>query len=322
MLGYFVWYPWQLARKGFRLPLQDTQIPPDRLQRMDLNRIKSAGEIFADVFIWYKQHLQHIGGTALVMSSLYCLLAFPFANELPANVFEYQAQLFGGVFQIDQFFVNVEAPLLPFVNILVLSIGVVAIYGRMKRYLGTEETPIVALTIGQLLSYFLKAAIISGGLVLLLASNAWYTFFLFMLFSPMILVWAFVMYQENLGPLLALQRSLQLINGNLGRLIGLFALLLSISLLFFMIMDSSFVWFYFELISWNLPFEQAVLDQIGAVIITFVNVFVLSLMFSFILIGIGLLYFSLIEIKEAPGLLDKIRLIGLGKQIQGIDKEN
>ncbi len=321
VLGYFVWYPRLMARRGFKLPLRDTELRPDTFQRIALDRIKPAGEVFAEVFILCKRHLQYVAGVAFAMAAIYCLMAFPFANELPAIVFNYKAYFLGTLFHLDQFFINEEAPFLLLAIVAIFTICIYYLYPRLTGYLA-EDYPHGTIVLKSRLHHFLTSFVTAMLLALLIVSNSWYTLISFMLVAPILLLWAFVMLKEKAKPILGFQRTLYLVSGAYGRLLGLFALLFSVSMLFFAIMDTSFVWFYFELISWNLPFEQELLDQIGAVIITFVNIFVLSLIFIFILIGIALSYFNLLEIKEASGLLQKIQAIGLGKQIQGIDKEN
>jgi len=114
---------------------------------------------------------------------------------------------------------------------------------------------------------------------------------------------------------------MQLLSGSYGRSLGLFVMLMILGMLFYSILDSSILWFFVDFIGWNFSFEGDGKEQMTTILVTFIAMVILLLVVPVWLLGMGILYFTLIEINEAPSIKEKIKYIGLRKNIQGIAKE-
>ena len=158
--------------------------------------------------------------------------------------------------------------------------------------------------------------------MLLFQTNDWYTFFLILLFGPLPVLWIYTMMIEDKGLVQGMRRLVALSSQNLGRILGLFVLLLLIAFLFFSITDTMLLSFYLDLVNWIIYFDQETMEQLSIVLLTFTTMFVFHLVFTLLLIGLGLLYHTLVEIKEANYLKDKIQSIGTSNKIKGLERES
>ncbi|MEM1321461.1 MAG: stage II sporulation protein M, partial [Bacteroidota bacterium] len=320
VLVYFVWYPVYKARRGFQKTIRDTELPPNSNFKIDFTRIKTSGEIFAEIFILYRNHFKSLLLASLLAGLLYCGWAFGLGLEDVSTIFYYSSVMFSSSENIDQFFVNDSVPLLPILNMLVFSIVTWATYNIVRKEAtaaGMEgnETPL------GILSFFTTLLAVAV-FQLIMMTNDWYTVFLFFFGVPIVLTWGYVMYWEKNALPSSMVRTFQLLGVRYGSFIGLFFLLLSVGFLFYTFMDTTLLWFYFELIGWNLSLEQEALDKVGAVVLTFVSITVICLVYNMLVLGLCLFYYSLREIKEANSLFARIPTIGGGKRIQGMEKES
>ena len=121
VVGYFVIYPVMKARKGFVKPVRDTELPPDDMQNMSFDRIKTSGEIFADIFVFYKKILREILWVALIAGLAFCAFSFFTSLEETGALFSHPNYLFGAITVIDQYFINDALAFLPVTNVLIFT---------------------------------------------------------------------------------------------------------------------------------------------------------------------------------------------------------
>ena len=96
---------------------------------------------------------------------------------------------------------------------------------------------------------------------------------------------------------------------------------LLVGLLFYSLVNTTLAWFYLDLFSWIIQLPDEQMATLSTIVLTFISVSVLYLVLGMALAGGGLLYYSLLEIQEAPRLRDNIHQIGIQKRIQGLEKE-
>ena len=314
VLLYFVWYPRHKARKGFREAIRDTHINADTGQWINFSQIKSSGEIFSDVFVFFRKYAGRIVLAALLTALLYSAAVFLTGTTPPAEQFVFMNQAFGTATALSQFFINETIPLLPLINTLCFSIMAYLIF----RTLILEEQDKLQdnITLG-----FLKMLIPMGALQLLIFTNDWYTVFLTLGLLPMPVLWAYSSLREGINPASALVRGASLIGQSFSKALGLFLILMLVGFLAFSLADSTLAWFYLDLVTWVVLLEESAMQQFSTVFLTFITVFILYLVFAIILIGGGMLYYSLLEIREAPALMDRIEQIGLRRSIKGMEQE-
>ncbi len=324
VLGYFVWYPKELAKKGFKNKISESKIPPNTRQYIQFNRIKAMGEIFSDTFVFYKKYLVKIGLFSFITTILFCGVVFLSNFRSPSELFVFDSvgiSIGLIINQLKQFFTNDQIMVLPFMNVLLYSAITFILYTLLvKEEAKQKKEEIKQKTKIQHLSNFLQSSVI----IILLMTVIYFapSFAIFVvLLMPCFLLWAYIMYREQKNIIGALGRTVYLIQSNLGRMFSLFSSLLMIGLFFYSFVDSFLFWFYIEVISWNLSLEQETLDQLVIVLLTFSRVLVICLVYSMMAIGIGLIYYTLLEIKEAPDLKERIKKIGQGRRIQGLERE-
>ena len=324
VLMYFVWLPVKRGREGLEVKkLSEGRLPPTGNRKIDFSRIKTSGELFSDSFIFYGKYLKELGGVAFLGSIFYGLFNFNLTSDLPNEIFKFPAQAFGTLSVVDQFFLNESLPFLFFINTLVFSALTFMSYTLMVR---ESNDGMVAFEKGNGSVYyllnFLKVLFVVALMNLIIWYQAWFTFLAIPFLVPVLMLWGYVMFKENIGILSGMQRTIFLLSGAFGKLIGVFMLLLSIGFLFFLITDTSLIWFYIQFVSMNLALEQDSMNQFTIVSLTFIAMLVLYLIYPLITNGIGLLYSSLLEIQEAPDLKERIQNIGQTKMVQGMVKES
>ncbi|MFT6936364.1 MAG: putative membrane protein SpoIIM required for sporulation, partial [Saprospiraceae bacterium] len=84
VLAYYVVYPYRKGKRGFVSDLQETKLPPTKSEEINFYRIKSNGEIFTDVFIFYRKYFKQISGIAVASSLAYVsILLGMFGTSMP-----------------------------------------------------------------------------------------------------------------------------------------------------------------------------------------------------------------------------------------------
>ncbi len=316
ILGYFVVFPVLKARKGFRRQVKDTRLPPDALQKIDYNRINSSSEIFSATFIFFKKYLRQIGLTSIAAGTIYCFITFVLTGNQSTELFSHPDELFGGLSVIGQYFFQDSLPLLPILNILIFSFVVYIPATLMVK----DAEPEFEKWINRIITFF-KILIPLTLVQLIMMTNDWYTLFLFFFAVPLLILWAYIIIWERGGIIQSLGRTFSLAGNNFGRVLSLFFIFYLTGILFYTFIDTGLLWFYFDVIGWNFSLDKATMDQFLSFLLAFTSIFFISLIFSMMVIGQSLQYYTLLEIEEAPSLKEKIKYIGREKRIQGMEAE-
>ncbi len=319
VIGYFVIYPVMKARQGFKQPVRDTELPPDDKQNINFDRVKSPGEIFSDIFVFYKKVLREVLLAASAAGILFCIFAYFTAQEELDRLFSHPNELFGALSVVDQYFYKDSLPFLPIANVLLLTVVVFVPLTYLIKLADRQRFVEKNWTFYTL--NYLKMLIPISLTSLIVMTGSWYTFLLFTFLTPLLFLWAFVNYFEEVNIFQGLGKTFSLISGNFGILIGLYILLVLIGILFYAFIDTVLLWFFFDMIGWNLSLEQTAMDKVLSMLLAFTSIFFISLVYVIMAIGGGLAYFTLLEIEEAPSLKERIKYIGKRKRIQGLEAE-
>ncbi len=318
VIGYFVIFPVLKARKGFKKKIKDTKLPPDALQKIDFDRINNSSEIFSTTFIFFKKYLRQIGLTAIAAGLLFCLATFSTFNGENIKLFSHLDVIFGGLGMIGQYFIHESIPLLPIFNIFIFSlvayIPITLIVNEADPESENEKWHFHVFN-------YLKILVPISLFQFIMMTDSWYTFFLTYFILPVLLLWVYVIVWERSGIFQSLGRAFSLVSNNFGRIISLFFIYYLTGILFYTFIDTGLLWFYFDVIGWNFSLDKEAMDQFLSVLLAFTSIFFISLIFSMMVIGQSLQYFTLLEIEEAPGLKEKIKYIGGSKHIQGMEAE-
>lgn len=310
---YFVWYPYSKARAGFTSPLRDAHIPADSELEVNLEVVKSNGDIFSDAFTLAKKYAGPLLGGAGLIGLAYAAAVFPLAGVPPADLFLFPRKLISVFDTLPAFFVNEQLPYLPIVGIG-LFIAIFAVAFRVFDKASDSQRHFEAMDVLRLLPA-------ATALYFIFFANDWYSFFLLLFLGQLAVLWAYIGYRERIHAAMAFSRLFQLLGDKYGRSVGLSLLMLLVSILFFSITDSSLLWLYLEVVTWVVHLPEAAMAQFSAVFLTVLHIFMFGFLFMLYVMGCGLFYHSQLEIQEAPALLQKIQSIGTSRSIRGLEKE-
>lgn len=320
VLLYFVWYPIQKARAGFKPAFKTNKLPPDRTQGIDFSSIKSVGAVFSDIFILYRKYFAPIALLCFGATLFYVLAVFLLATDSPAEVFYYPWGSFGTISVVGNFFINNQIILLPAIAILSFAVTTFGVHTLVLKEANLTVQEQFQFELKSEAFSFFKTLFGVGALYLVLWTGTW-AFLLMIFIFPMILLWIYVMYEEKSNLFHGLMRTFELLTGRYTQAFVLMFTLMLIGVLFYSILDTSVAWLYFEMMGWLFHYEQAVMDNISSVLLTFLSMFALQFIFVILLLGFSLFYYSLLEIKEALSLYKKIESFGVQRRIQGLDRE-
>lgn len=318
VLWYFVAYPRQRALSAGVAPDEREDVPPNSALRIAFDRIKSAGEIFADVFVFFKKHAGKVAVMAGAAAAVYTTMVFAMTGVRPSELFSFPTRTFGTLSVVDQFFVNEHLPGLPLLNLVIFA-GLTVGLGFL---LLQEHDPSRRRSWRQ---YVAAGMNVSAGLALmqiLLWTNDWYTVLFIILFFPVPLLLNYVVLEEKVNLWTAIRRTSFLLEGNYGRLLSVFLTLFLVGLLFFSLIDTAVLWAFIDLVSWVVQLEPGVMNEFSIILLTGLTLFFFYMMVALLLTGIGLFYYSLCEIQEAGHLLDRVRQLRAKEQIRGMEKES
>jgi hypothetical protein len=319
VLWYFVWLPWHKTRTGaFRQPVHDKELPPDKAQAIDFNAIKNAGEVLSDTFSVVFRHPKTTLGGLLGVTALFMGWAFGFSTEQAGSTFYFSEIPLGVLSGSGDFFGGAPAPMLYYVQIVLLTVLCVAGFRAMEQEMDLAERPlfprwrmaIAALPLALLMPLFI---------LFLRAENGVLAWLLGMAAYPLLALWAAVIYFENLNPITALIRTFRLVQWGPALLLGLMTV--NLTLLFFLFLDTPIWQMTLQLFSWLVPPGEGAMAVFSTAATTCVASVLLYLFFLMITLGGALQYFSCREIADAASLQQGIEKVGMARQIRGLARE-
>lgn len=322
VLAYFVFYPLYKARVGFKKPLEDTKVLPSQSTVITFGPIKSSGQIFADIFTFFKKHLGKINALVISTSFLYCLMVFLIPSSSPTELFRYPAgysgidRILNSLSVIDQFFINEQVGrlLLFLVNIVVYTLLSLFIYRMLLKENKGEQPKFSALIV---FNTILGVCLLQG----IFQINTWFAIFLILPLMPIPLLWIYVSMREGLNLWNGFSKTFSLMRRNYSRILGLFTILFFIGLSLFALTDTVLIDFFLNMVTWIVYLEEEAMNQFSIVLFTFMKMYIIHLVYTLLLLGSGFLFYTLNEIKEASNLKEKILSIGSTKRIKGLEKE-
>jgi uncharacterized membrane protein SpoIIM required for sporulation len=323
VLIYFVWYPRLKARIGFDTEDHDGRVPPDQPQNVNFKIPKTAGIIFADIFVLFRKYGWRIFQVSLGATAFFATAVFLLSPIAPAALFQYPYDFFASMYNVGQFFYDPEVWVVTLVGWLMLSM---LFYGVQRQVLleSVGKAP-------HSWSAFFRVALGTAVLLLVFLSNIWvdvrnswfwYNVGLILFVVPALLLWIVGLQQPDKGVFKSLSHAIALVRQKYSQSLILMLILFFLGFLFISISDSIILWFFLDMISWVVYVEGPLLEQFSAVVLTVVSVFILNMVLSLFMLGGGILYYSLLEIETASNLREKIQQVGFAKTIQGIQQES
>jgi uncharacterized membrane protein SpoIIM required for sporulation len=303
IVGYFVWYPFVKSRRGFAAPLKEVKLPASQDYKINIRDIKTNGEIFKDIFIFYRNYFSKLFRIGLALSFVTMVIAG--ILHFTGNTFHVK---YRDWFFIRQFFDYDKAPLFMIIHVITISLNILFSYKLFEKYIRGDAFP-KKQTAGFYILSFLKIAFVVFLFNCAFFVNGFLAFLAIVIAAPFLLLWTFIAYYNRMNLLSSFSRTFSLLNVSVSKVYGLFIMLALIGVIYFFMIDSPLIYFYFEIINWNLSMERETIKEIILMLMVFTSFFAVNLILPMVLIGNGLVYFSLVEIDEAHDLNERIETL-------------
>jgi hypothetical protein len=284
--------------------------------------IKNTGEVFSDIFIFYRKFFKKIFLVSFGTSMIATILLYAFFKDTftaPRNlsffyVFGYVLQLLFraavnafntliGLFSYDNFI------WLLLLNSVFFSFIIFFIFQSIIN-LSEKKQADKNKWLNYFFNYFKTfIPVIFINYLLVLLPN-FFGFMLFFFLLPFFLLWSFISQAEGKNLFSGIKQLFALLTGPaVGRLLGTYFMCSLISFILFFLAASPLLGLYLDVMTWNLSTSAENTSALMGIALNFVVILTLMLMIiPIISLGISFLYFSLKEIKEAPyleALVDK-----------------
>jgi uncharacterized membrane protein SpoIIM required for sporulation len=305
ILGYFLWYPWKKARAGFMQPIREAQLRPNGEVRIDIAEIHSNGEIFKDVFGLYRKYFKKFFYSSLGIGSAYAISLFIFCRQIRDSSFENKNYFF-----ITELFHYNRYPVLVILNLFLITALFFTSFFFIRQAI-REDKAESKHTLRSLLILSGRCLLLSGFVnTLLLLQNGWSVFLLITCLPFVFLLGAVMTEKSSDIKASAVGRMFTLSGTHFWKFIGLFYLLALLVILFFLVLDSPFVFIYFEVLSWNFVMDTNTYHSVFIAFESLTSVMGLGLVLPLVMGGMSLLYHSLDEIRFATSLRRRIGSMG------------
>lgn len=322
VLWYFVWLPRHVAKtSNFRSTSLDYELPPNRTEVIDFEKIKTVGEVLSDGLSIWSRHTRTILMSLLVATVVFATVVFVGSAKTMVDTFPFR-DLPGWPLDIlagtELFFWNDNLPFLFFFQVLLLSALALVAFRAIEK----EMTPDV-----QEPRTRVKRVVNGLPLLLIMAVFAYilgsftefWTVMLSWVALPFAALWASVLYFEKSNPLKAFSRSIAI--ARFGPIIGIGLLLGFLNLLFFMFLESPIWDMTLQLFSWLVPPVEGAMQTFLSAATTCIANALLYIFFLLTLLCGGIQYFSFCEIKDARSLQKNVENIGKTRKIRGLARE-
>lgn len=300
MLIYFVIYPYYKHKKGFAAPNVNYKLPPSLSADFNTTEIKSTGEHIKDMLILLRLKGASLIKTVFFVSAIYALLIVVFSNSL-----------FLEVRNKDWFFItkliNYKGQLLlALINTFSSAYMVYLCFNLFTAILKKEKGNS---TFSQKASSFFKILFVVSLMNGFLFLHPFFSIVMFCGFTPLFSLLVFSIYVNKSSLKEAISDSYNLIAAAAGRVYYLFAVLLLNAVIVFFMLSTPLNSLFFSFISWNLPFNEQLMEQVNLFTLVLINQFALLVLLPLLMFGTGLSYYSVKEIKEANALTKQIEEI-------------
>jgi hypothetical protein len=304
IIGYFVWYPYLKSRQGFTSAVKDARLTATPESDIDIQSIRANGELFKDIFTFYRKSFGKLFRSAIVLSI--CATGFVALVHFLTKDTEYYYRNWFFAFQ---FFNYHKHHWFAVINTLMLTLNAIFVFKYLVNQINTGVAPIRQ-TFGSGLNNFMKVLIVMSILnAILLWENTFLATLLALVLAPFCIMWMFTGYYCKQDTIESFGHSFSVINTSVSKAAGLFFMLALLGLIFFLLIDSPLLYIYFDILNWNLSINREVMREIILLLMVFTSFLAINLIVPILITGISLVYFSLLEIKEANWLREKVKSI-------------
>lgn len=310
ILGYFVWYPVRKARTGFHPKLREERLLPANDQLKPSADIKTNGTLFGESFLLLKRNLGKLAWAALISGILMVFaIRYLFLDEI-MFAFTDGGGLFNSFVNLPIIFNFREITALPILHLVVFSAMLwlnTFVLREIKENLNAKPRWIWRPLVNHGIQHFFTITIPVALMLLIFYLPPPLSFFLFILALPAGVTWINLSVLEDAHLGNALRRVIPYVRGHYGRILGLSSMLILAFCIFFFLLNSPVVWFIFDVLQWNISSGDFLYRVLYYGFLAFGISFSLFLGLSLLVLGLGIQYFTLLEIEEAQNLKMRIQ---------------
>jgi hypothetical protein len=283
-----------------------TRLSATRKTAVPFNTIKTNADIFQDTFFLFQKNFGRIALT-LIISSL-VLSAIYYGLKVTTNtlvVLENTESWISLAFK--KLFILYNYSNIAYVMACGVITGVMLYMVNhiiIKAALPPTKQPTAYYAIS-----LINSIIIGCFIHLAIYSTSVAGVFLFMFIIPFLLLLNYIAQIQSTFFLIALGPFFNLLKGNFKQAVGLFLMLLIISVVFTFVLNSPLLYLYYEQVRMNINPELKYLEQILNFISFALSGFIILLVQAYAMVNIALLYHSANEIATADSLKQRIQML-------------
>lgn len=327
ILGYFVFYPMIKARNGFANPIQDKKFPPSPEQKLNFTTIRTNGELFSDIFVLFRKYAGRVSLLALLLATAYTLLlafhlveGIRFDAQLDSSFAKVLEVFFGYLGEFSSFFdYQTNTSLLVVNTIVIWMVSLFAFYFVRLEATGKSRGK---MDWKDFRSFTLKHGLQLLALVTLvnmyLLIDAWFVSLGLLLLLPIFLFYGAVIHLEEANPIKALQQTFSYIKGGFGKWAGLYFVQLLVGMLIMGFLGSGLLYFFFDVLKSFILLDQDSVNRFYNLFFAWNAIFGFAIILHLMVSGMGILYYTLREMVDAPDLRERIENMGNKRTVYGI----
>jgi uncharacterized membrane protein SpoIIM required for sporulation len=322
LVGYFVALPIVKHKKFKNNFLADEKFSPPDTIPLDFKNIKSNGEIFSMLFQFYKTNFSSIFKTIIISVTIFTGYILFNIHDMMYDNFEFGLNYYFYTLN----FIRDESNLY-FLIASILAISLLLFFVTIKLKLReeiAEENMLVEIkNLGlYVLKYLWQTAIIVFIMYSILLLPPAAMVFVSLLAIPFLLFWNYIIYKEEKNIISAIPRTLNLLGPQLGKVYGLFSVLLLLCTVFFLLLSSPIISMNTWAIGLHISLDQTSTNMLLKIFLFLVVNLTFALIIPILVLGVGFAYYSVVETHQATNLKERINKIGTTKKYFGLAREN
>lgn len=308
---YFWWYPSLRFRGRPKRSIDQEELIPEIQELPDLLGLRKTREIFTTTFMVYRKSFFSILAVAVGFALIYALIFYLLHGSEGLGLIAISEF---DPFSLYQFHDYSIFPLSFFLNCVLISA-----MAAFSFFLFNKAYPSVSIKVDG--SLFLKILVIVSLFELSILSDQVLVAALGIIAIPFLTFWLVVSATEKVSLPNAFGSMLALLNGTKRHVFVTFLSIALLSMLILVLLASPFTWFYVEVLQWNIDADYEVKEKVAIMSLIVVDHFGLALVLPLTLFSQLLEYYSAQEAKNAIGLAQRVKAIGIKRRAYGMEQE-
>lgn len=304
VVGYFIVYPKLKSRRGFSEPVVDAKIAITQREATVFTTIKTNAEVFQDAFRLFQKLFVRLLVPAVIAGAIIAVANYklePPADFSVETFAAFIASLFQRVFRFYTYS-NTQylAICIPVLAVLLFTVN----HMLFKVVPGNKPNGAV-----YYISGLVNALVVSAGINYFLYAGSGVAVLLLGIFIPYFLLLNYsahhkqVLLPSAVGPFFKMTIEM------FGRTLGLFLLLMTVTVTFSLVTTSPLYWVYYRALQMNLPPDLQYLQKALEILTIVIQATCSLLVLCFDVICIMVLYYSGHEMQTAADLHKKLQLL-------------